>query len=122
MSNRLPYEVIAGLDFGTTFTKCIVRNLVNEAECFPVPFELKGGRGEYFVPSLIIRSQGRVGTPLDTEMRGDGYVHFLKMRLHGRASCVPRQHSWNHLSRYLKSGQITSRYHAIFTVLASRLV
>ena len=93
MSNRLPYEVIAGLDFGTTFTKCIVRNLVNEAECFPVPFELKGGRGEYFVPSLIIRSQGRVGTPLDTEMRGDGYVHFLKMRLLGHMD--PAAKPWN---------------------------
>jgi len=93
MSNRLPYEVIAGLDFGTTFTKCIVRNLVNEAECFPVPFELKGGRGEYFVPSLIIRSQGRVGTPLDTEMLGDGYVHFLKMRLLGHMD--PAAKPWN---------------------------
>ena len=93
MSNRLPYEVIAGLDFGTTFTKCIVRNLVNEAECFPVLFDLKGGRGEYFVPSLIIRNQGRVGTPLDTEMRGNGYVHFLKMRLLGHMD--PAAKPWN---------------------------
>jgi hypothetical protein len=93
MSNRLPYEVIAGLDFGTTFTKCIVRNLVNEAECFPVMFELKGGRSEHFVPSLIIRSQGRVGTPFDTEMRGDGYVNFLKMRLLGHMDSSAKP--WN---------------------------
>lgn len=93
MSNRLPYEVIAGLDFGTTFTKCIVRNLVNEAECFPVLFELKGGRSEYFVPSLIIRTQGCVGTPFDTEMRGDGYVHFLKMRLLGHMDTAAKP--WN---------------------------
>lgn len=93
MSNRLPYEVIAGLDFGTTFTKCIVRNLVNEAECFPVQFELKGGRFEYFVPSILIRNQGRAGTPFDTEMRGEGYVHFLKMRLLGKIDKAAE--TWN---------------------------
>jgi len=90
--NRLPYEVVAGLDFGTTFTKCIVRNLINDSECYPVLFELRTS-SEYFVPSLIIRTQERLGTPFDTEMRGSGYVHFLKMRLLGHMD--PAAKPWN---------------------------
>ncbi len=77
------YMLIVGLDFGTAYTKCIVRDAMvrDPGKAYPVAFNLVGGK-TYLFPSVVIRSQSQLLTARDTSLGSHTeVVDFLKMRL-----------------------------------------
>ena len=80
---RPPHIVVAGLDFGTSYTKCIVRNLAFPGTSHVVPFS-HNGRKEPWVPSVIYRhDDGSCLSSLQTSDRHLRQVPYIKMRLLG---------------------------------------
>jgi len=72
---------VLGLDFGTAYTKCVLRNLSNEGECWPIEFT-SNGRKTYFIDSLLHIRDGKRLSPLQSSMeKDDSIIRFLKMRL-----------------------------------------
>jgi len=79
--------IVIGLDFGTTYTKCVFRDDVN-GESWPVSFSLNG-KNTYFVDSFVnvdADSLGDIKSPfqgsLQRDLRGkEGTRRYLKVRL-----------------------------------------
>jgi hypothetical protein len=80
---RVPHIIVAGLDFGTSYTKCIVRNLAFPDQAYVVPFS-HNGRKECWVPSIVYRHKdGSHQTSLQTSSLEAEQVPYIKMRLLG---------------------------------------
>ena len=72
---------VLGLDFGTAYTKCVLRNLSDEQECWPIEFASNGSK-TYFIESLLHIRNGKRLSPLQSSMeKDDAIIRFLKMRL-----------------------------------------
>src|SRR4051812_26839849 len=65
-----------GLDFGTAFTKCLVRDVSNNV-AFPV-FAKVAGVTTFLIPSEVRVRNGQLSVPFDTDYAGDA-VSYLKM-------------------------------------------
>lgn len=77
------YLIVAGLDFGTAYTKCIVRDATvrDPGKAYPIAFNLQGGRS-YLFPSVVVRSQSRFRSALNADIASsEGAIDYLKMRL-----------------------------------------
>jgi hypothetical protein len=77
---NIPMILVVGLDFGTAYTKCIVRDL-NYRRATPLAFNVNGGE-TFFLPSEVEWHSGRLRHPLDG-FAGDGAhaLTYLKMAL-----------------------------------------
>jgi len=81
---RPPIFLVVGLDFGTAYTKCMVRDR-NYRKAYPVPYTMKGGK-TYFLPSEIYFGQGRMSHPLQDSREETRTLAFLKMALAAAAN------------------------------------
>ena len=80
---NIGYLVVVGLDFGTAYTKCVIRDALvrDPGKAYPVPFELAGG-WSYLVPSVIVRQQRNLASAFDGPLDGaNERIDYLKMRL-----------------------------------------
>jgi hypothetical protein len=80
---ELAHLIVVGLDFGTAYTKCVVRDALvrDPGKAYPVPFELAGG-WSYLVPSVVVRRQAELASAFDGHLDGaDERIDYLKMRL-----------------------------------------
>ena len=81
--------IVIGLDFGTTYTKCVFRDDVN-GESWPVSFHLNG-KNTYFVDSFVNLQatpgeEGTIKSPFQGNLQRDiqgnqGTRRYLKVRL-----------------------------------------
>ena len=77
------YLIVVGLDFGTAYTKCVIRDALvrDPGKAYPVPFELAGG-WSYLVPSVVVRQQTNLASAFDGPLDGaNERIDYLKMRL-----------------------------------------
>ena len=81
-----PMVFNVGLDFGTAFTKCIVRDISNNV-AYPVFANIEGGQ-TFLFPSEVRVNKGRLTTPFDADFSGDP-INYLKMAL--AAVAEPRE-------------------------------
>ncbi len=76
---KTPIYLIVGLDFGTAYTKCMVRDYGHRAT--PISFQTDGAPS-FFVPSELTLQKARLQHPLDRAAVRDGAtLSFLKMAL-----------------------------------------
>lgn len=71
--------LIVGLDFGTAYTKCLVRDF-GYRRGTPLSFEIDGS-DSFFIPSELTLRDGRLAHPLDGETDGGRALSYLKMAL-----------------------------------------
>jgi hypothetical protein len=83
---RTPIFLIVGLDFGTAFTKCMVRDF-NYRRATPIAFNCRGEQ-TFFLPSELGVRAGDLIHPLDGIPEGTPVLSFLKMALAAAASGV----------------------------------
>lgn len=79
----MEHLIVVGLDFGTAYTKCVVRDAMvrDPGKAYPVPFELAGG-WSYLVPSVVVRQQTNLVSAFDCPLDGaNERIDYLKMRL-----------------------------------------
>jgi hypothetical protein len=76
---RTPIYLIVGLDFGTAYTKCMVRDF-NYRRAVPISFDIDG-EATFFVPSELGWRRGNLIHPLDGVPEGTQVLSFLKMAL-----------------------------------------
>lgn len=76
--------LIVGLDFGTAYTKCMVRDF-NYRRATPVPFAVDG-KETYFLPSELTWRGNRLGHPTRGPMDGAHALSYLKMALAAAAA------------------------------------
>ena len=79
----LEYLIVVGLDFGTAYTKCVMRDALvrDPGKAFPVPFELADG-WTYLVPSVVIRKPDGLASAFDGPLTdASERIDYLKMRL-----------------------------------------
>ena len=77
------YLIVVGLDFGTAYTKCVIRDALvrDPGKAYPVPFELAGG-WSYLVPSVVVRRQTNLASAFDGSLDdANERIDYLKMRL-----------------------------------------
>ena len=79
---KIPIILVVGLDFGTAFTKCMVRNLGGrDRPVHPMRFE-HGEGGGFFLPSQLALRHGSICHPIDGQFAPDARpLQFLKMAL-----------------------------------------
>lgn len=76
---RTPIYLIVGLDFGTAYTKCMVRDF-NYRRATPLAFAINGEE-TFFLPSVLGWRDGSIIHPLDGIPDGTTELQFLKMAL-----------------------------------------
>lgn len=79
----MEHLIVVGLDFGTAYTKCVVRDALvrDPGKAYPVPFELAGG-WSYLVPSVVVRQQTDFASAFDGPLDdANERIDYLKMRL-----------------------------------------
>lgn len=81
---RTPIYLIVGLDFGTAYTKCMVRDF-NYRRATPIAFRL-GKEQTFFLPSELGWAGGKLVHALDGILDGTPVLAFLKMALAAAAS------------------------------------
>ena len=81
-SRRPPLTLNIGLDFGTAFTKCVIRDVANNV-AYPL-FVSVAGQSTFLIPSEVRIGRGSVSCPLDATHDGQP-VSYLKMALAGLA-------------------------------------
>lgn len=92
--NRAPYYIIAGIDFGTAFTKCMVRNTATN-ELKAVTYNLRG-KTKYLLPSLLHLEKKGIVHPLHSEAKPGGMtIPYLKMAL--VAKCRGEANHWQRI-------------------------
>ncbi len=76
------YMLVVGLDFGTAYTKVVVRDalVTDPGKAYPIQFKLPD-RATCFLPSLVFHQDGELFTAFDTVPSGAERVDYLKMRL-----------------------------------------
>lgn len=77
------YLAVVGLDFGTAYTKCVIRdaNVRDPGRAYTVPFQLADG-WSYLVPSVIFSREDRLLSTFDVPAASDlKRFDYLKMRL-----------------------------------------
>lgn len=85
---RTPIYLIVGLDFGTAYTKCMVRDY-NYKRVTPIVFDVNGDQS-FFLPSELGWKPGRLVHVLDGLPEDAQVLPFLKMAL---ASAAARERS-----------------------------
>lgn len=83
---RVPIYLIVGLDFGTAYTKCMVRDF-NYRRVMPIAFR-HGCEESFFLPSELGWENGRLIHALDGIPDGVPVLAFLKMALASAATGV----------------------------------
>jgi hypothetical protein len=83
-SRKTPIYLIVGLDFGTAFTKCMVRDF-NYRRATPVEFELDEN-STHLVPSRLGWHAGKMFHPLDQGIAESVELPFIKMALASAAT------------------------------------
>ena len=91
----LSYLLVVGLDFGTAFTKCVVRDahVRDPGRAHPVRFKLAGS-SSYLVPSVVYMDGDKRYSAFDVDENATlRRIDHLKMRL---VSCADpaRAHAW----------------------------
>lgn len=79
----MEHLLVVGLDFGTAYTKCVVRDALvrDPGKAYPVSFELADG-WSYTVPSVVMRQGTSLISAFDGPMsETEGRIDYLKMRL-----------------------------------------
>ncbi len=76
---RAPYDYNLGLDFGTAFSKCVLRD-IRQNRAVLVEFAV-GGEETFLVPSKVFIVDGMLFTPMDAE-RNEAGLDCLKMALY----------------------------------------
>lgn len=77
------YLIVVGLDFGTAYTKCVIRDALvrDPGKAYPVPFQLADG-WSYLVPSVVVRQQASLASAFDCSLDdANERIDYLKMRL-----------------------------------------
>ncbi len=77
------YLIVVGLDFGTAYTKCVIRDALvrDPGKAYPVSFQLADG-WSYLVPSIVLRQQTNLASAFDAPLDGaNERIDYLKMRL-----------------------------------------
>lgn len=76
------YMLVVGLDFGTAYTKVVVRDalVTDPGKAYPVQFKLPD-RATCFFPSVVYYQRGDLFTALDTVPPEAERIDYLKMRL-----------------------------------------
>lgn len=77
-----------GLDFGTAYTKCIIRDVNNDA-AYPLLVRIRN-REVFLIPSEVRIRNGRLTVPFDADFDGDP-VNYLKMALAAVADSRERE-------------------------------
>jgi len=80
---RVEHYIVVGLDFGTAYTKCVVRDALvrDPGKAYPVSFELADG-WSYTVPSVVIKREGGLTSAFDGQLGQTGErIDYLKMRM-----------------------------------------
>jgi len=114
--------IIIGLDFGTTYTKCVFRDDVN-GESRPVSFHING-KDTYFVDSFVnVQANGAAGKVIKSPFQGSiqrdilhnqGTRRYLKVRLLRAAIESPQDHD------LLSDAKLNAAFylsHVLFNVL-----
>jgi hypothetical protein len=73
-----PLTFNIGLDFGTAFTKCLIRNVANNI-AYPL-FLSCNGESTFLIPSEVRVKQKRLNVPFDINYEGEP-INYLKMAL-----------------------------------------
>ena len=78
--DRAPYSFNIGLDFGTAFSKCVLRDTrLSPSRAFVVPFQ-HGGESPLLVPSEVYCNGAVLSTPLTAETHTPPHtLSYLKM-------------------------------------------
>jgi len=90
MARSIPIQIAAGIDFGTAFTKAMIRN-TNTDELIAVGFPHDGSK-TYFLPSVLFLKDGHLVHPIGTkpsEMAAT--VPYLKMALAEKCRAAPER-------------------------------
>jgi hypothetical protein len=98
--SRPDYVFNVGLDFGTAFIKCIVRDVGNKA-AWPLQVTLEGQK-TFLIPSRVQIHNGRVSGPLDPSGSGVS-ISYLKMALAATCGSATDDIWWQTVSADLKS-------------------
>lgn len=83
-TRKTPIYLIVGLDFGTAFTKCMVRDF-NYRRATPVEFD-HNGESASLIPSQLGWRAGRLVHPLDGNGDASVTLSFIKMALASAAA------------------------------------
>jgi hypothetical protein len=83
-TRKTPIYLIVGLDFGTAFTKCMVRDY-NYRRAAPLAFTVDG-ESTFLIPSKLAWHAGTLSHPLDGLAKGIMTLDFLKMALASAAA------------------------------------
>lgn len=108
---RLGYLLVVGFDFGTAFTKCVIRdaNVRDPGRAHPVRFKLADG-WSYLVPSLVYMDgttpRSAFDTPADSKLPR---IDHLKMRLVASADPA-RAHAWGMKAAELNEAKALSAW------------
>src|SRR5207249_4143220 len=78
-TERAPYSFNVGLDFGTAFSKCVLRDTrLSPSRAFIVPFQHEG-ESPLLVPSEVYCNGDVLSTPLTAEAQTPPHtLYFLK--------------------------------------------
>jgi hypothetical protein len=103
MPRESPFQMIVGLDFGTAFTKVMVRNAVTD-ELYAISF-LQEGRREFFLPSVLYIHEGAILHPLSLDSAKPSLtIPYLKMALAEKCRKAPDQ--WLRLANRANGGEM----------------
>jgi hypothetical protein len=90
MTRIAPHLLAAGIDFGTAFTKAMIRNTTTD-ELYAVTFP-HSGKEEYFLPSVLFIKDGQLVHPIGFDGSGVAEtIPYLKMALAEKCRSAPEQ-------------------------------
>jgi hypothetical protein len=103
MPRETPYQIIVGLDFGTAFTKVMIRNTVTD-ELYAIRFPYEG-REEFFLPSVLYLRDGAILHPIGIDsVEGLLMIPYLKMALAEKCRKTPDR--WLRLANRANGGEL----------------
>ena len=92
MARSTPLYLATGVDFGTAFTKVMIRNTTTE-DLFAVPFP-RNGKQDFFLPSVLFIRDGHLVHPIGHDGGGIAEtVPYLKMALAEKCRATPEHWS-----------------------------
>jgi len=104
MPRETPYQIIVGLDFGTAFTKVMLRNTtIDELHALRFVHE---GREELFLPSVLYLRDGAILHPIGIDCgQGLPTIPYLKMAL--AEKCRRTTDRWLRLATRANGGELS---------------
>lgn len=108
---RMEHALVIGLDFGTAYTKCVVRDAMvrDPGKAYPVKFQLSDG-WSYLVPSVVVRQPTSLYSAFDRSIDGaTDRINYLKMRLVSELD-QQRADAWRDRGRATEMKQMVAWY------------